>query len=138
MLFTYSMYLLINNKKERNENTDLLTLVLNEKYTLLGIFILNWMMLYFGYKSETGGMNTKVAVFLGFIPFALMFYIIYEKYAKHSDIGSSTFIFFVSVWALYGVAALMSYKVKNTIYNIIDVFSKNFFGLFLAYMVVYQ
>jgi hypothetical protein len=30
----------------------------------------------------------------------------------------------------------MSYTIKNTGYNILDVFAKNFFGLFLAYIVV--
>jgi hypothetical protein len=29
----------------------------------------------------------------------------------------------------------MSYTVKNTGYNILDIFAKNFFGVFLAYIV---
>lgn len=138
MLFTYSMYLLINQKKEEDEAHDLWTLVKNEKYFLAGIFLLNWSMLYYGYMSETGEMETKSAVFLGFIPFILMFYVIYERYAKHTSIGTKTFIFFTVVWGLYGLAALMSYKVKNVMYNILDLFSKNFFALFLAYMVVFR
>ena len=138
MLFTYSMYMLITKKKEGDEAHDLWTLVKSEKYTLAGIFLLNWSMLYFGYMSETGAMETKMAVFLGFIPFFLMFYVIYVKYAQHTSIGNKTFIFFTVVWGLYGLAALKSYKVKNVMYNILDLFSKNFFALFLAYMVVFR
>ena len=137
MLFTYSMYLLIQKKKENSESHDLLTLVAEEKYVLAGIMLLNWCMLFFGFMSETGKMGTNWAVFLGFIPFALMFYLIYENYAKYSQLGQTTFVYFVVVWALYGVAALMAYKLKNTLYNILDVFAKNFFGLFLAYKVVF-
>jgi len=33
------------------------------------------------------------------------------------------------------VFALTSYTIKNTGYNILDIFAKNFFGLFLAYVV---
>jgi hypothetical protein len=137
MLFTYSMYLLIQKKKEDNEPHDLLTLVKDQKYVLAGIMLLNWCMLFFGFMSETGKMGTNLAVSLGFIPFALMFYLIYENYAKYSQLGQSTFVYFVLVWGLYGVAALMAYKLKNTLYNILDVFSKNFFGLFLAYKVAF-
>ena len=138
MLFTYSMYILINNKKAKNETHDLLTLVMEEKYTLAIIFLLNWAMLYFGYKSETGQMDSKTSVVLGFIPFTIMFYIIYNSYSKYTTLGTATFVYIVTIWGLYGIAALLSYKVKNVLYNILDIFSKNFFGLFLAYIVVFR
>ena len=83
-------------------------------------------------------MNVKLSTFLGFIPFTIMFYIIYEKYSKYTTIGITTFYYFAFIWSLYGVAALMSYEVKNIMYNILDLFSKNFFGLFLAYVLIYQ
>jgi bacteriorhodopsin len=38
---------------------------------------------------------------------------------------------------VYGIAALLPYNVKNAMYNILDLFAKNFFGIFLAY-VLYQ
>lgn len=138
MLFTYSMFVLINQKMANNEPHDLFTIVLEEKFTLASIMIFNWLMLWFGYMSETGKIGTVLAVCLGFVPFVAMFYIIYEKYAKHTSVGQTTFYYFVAVWALYGFAALTSYKVKNVLYNILDLFAKNFFGLFLAYMVVFS
>ena len=44
------------------------------------------------------------------------------------------FYWFVVVWGMYGVFAVMSYTIKNTGYNILDIFSKNVFGIFLAYV----
>lgn len=138
MLFTYIMYLLIAKKKEKHEPHDVLTLVLQEKYTVATVLILNWAMLCFGFLGETGKMNTTVSTLVGFIPFLAMFYTIYVNYAKYTPIGNSTFIYFVIVWGLYGFAALMNYKIKNVMYNILDLFAKNFFGLFLAYVVAFR
>ena len=138
MLFTYSMYLLITKKIEEKKEHTLFDSINHEKYTLLSIILLNWLMLFFGYIGEIGKMSVNLSTFLGFIPFTMMFYIIYEKYAKHSSLGINTFIYFVSVWGLYGVAALMSYEVKNIMYNILDLFAKNFFALFLAYVLIYK
>jgi len=138
MLFTYMMYTNILKKKENNESHPLMTLVLEEKYTIALVFVLNWLMLLCGFLGETGKLPTNLSTALGFIPFIAMFYIIYTKYAKFTKIGSSTFVYFVSIWAVYGVAALMNYNVKNVMYNILDLFSKNFFALFLAYMVAFR
>jgi bacteriorhodopsin len=138
MLFTYSMYLLIVKKIEENQDHTLIDSVYDEKYTLLTIVLLNFLMLFFGYLGELGKMSVKLSTFLGFIPFIIMFYIIYENYAKHTSLGVNTFIYFVSVWGLYGVAALMNYEVKNIMYNILDLFAKNFFALFLAYVLIYK
>ena len=138
MLFTYSMYLLIVKKIEENKKHTLFDVVDSEKYTLLIIILLNWLMLFFGYIGELGKMSVQLSTFLGFIPFIIMFYIIYENYAKHTELGVNTFIYFVSVWGLYGVAALMKYEVKNIMYNILDLFAKNFFALFLAYVLIYR
>ena len=138
MLFTYSMYLLIVKKIEENKKHTLFDVVDSEKYTLLIIILLNWLMLFFGYIGELGKMSVQLSTFLGFIPFIIMFYIIYENYAKHTELGVNTFIYFVSVWGLYGVAALMKYEVKNIMYNILDLLAKNFFALFLAYVLIYR
>jgi bacteriorhodopsin len=58
--------------------------------------------------------------------------LIYENYAKYSTVGRITFWYFSGIWGLYGIASVLSYKYKNIFYNILDLFSKNFFGIFLA------
>lgn len=91
--------------------------------------------------GEIGYLNTYISVALGFIPFVLNF-----KYIKDTFLPSCPedkqknylFYWFVFFWSLYGVFAITTYKIKNTGYNILDIFAKNFFGLFLAYIVTVQ
>jgi bacteriorhodopsin len=89
-------------------------------------------MLFFGYLAEKGFTDFITGAILGFVPFIVMFKMIYEHYAKESTIGRITFAYFVGVWALYGFASLFPYTYKNIFYNILDLFSKNVFGIFLA------
>lgn len=133
MLFTYSIYLL----HMKGVSDDLYTLVDQHKYVLGTILLLNWVMLWVGYLSEIGKLDARISTPIGFVPFAIMFYLIYENYAKYSSTGTTTFVYFTLIWGLYGVAALMNYTVKNVMYNILDLFSKNFFALFLAYLLIY-
>ena len=73
-----------------------------------------------------------ISVFLGFIPFLLYFYIIYKKYVS---INSSLFYYFFIFWSFYGIAAVLPYTMKNNGYNILDLFAKNFFGIYLTYLI---
>jgi hypothetical protein len=91
------------------------------------------MMLLFGYLGETS-LIPALGVSLGFIPFFIYYYIIYEKYALLTNDGSILFFYFLFFWSLYGIVAVLPYKLKNMCYNILDLFAKNFFGLFLTYL----
>lgn len=104
---------------------------------IIKIVFLNAAMLFFGLIGELGYLNPYLSTGLGFIPFALNF-----KYIKDTFLPSSEDIFknvvfywFLVSWSLYGVFAVTNYTTKNVGYNILDLFSKNFFGLFLAYIV---
>jgi hypothetical protein len=92
-------------------------------------------MLLFGYLGEVSVIPVLLGVSLGFIPFLIYYYIIYEKYAVLSDDGLKMFFYFFIFWSLYGVAAVLPYKLKSMWYNILDLFAKNFFGLFLTYLI---
>jgi len=100
------------------------------------VFVLNFLMLYFGYLGETGVIPIKKSVILGFIPFLLYYKKIYDSLIKNKNVKPFTkkiFFYFFLIWSIYGVAALFPYKTKNIFYNILDLFSKNLFGLFLVY-----
>jgi|LauGreSuBDMM15SN_2_FD.fasta_scaffold06265_1 hypothetical protein len=115
-------------------NTTLIDYLTENIWVFIPIFILNWLMLFFGYLGEIGKLGTRTSVGLGFIPFILYFFIIYNKFAKYSSFyGKLLYWVFFTVWSLYGVAALFSYYWKNIFYNILDLFAKNFFGLLLVY-----
>jgi hypothetical protein len=104
------------------------------------VWILNWMMLGFGLIGELGWMDARISAVIGFVPFVLYYYIIYKTFIENKNVSSeqrNVFYYFLIVWSLYGVAALLPYNAKNTMYNILDLFAKNFFGLFLVY-ILYQ
>lgn len=123
-LIAYLMYV-----KQPHMNLDMLY----QEWLPMGIVVLlNALMLWCGYLGEIGQMPVLQSVTLGFLPFFLYFYIIYDRYVTTD---SSLFYYFVVVWALYGVAAMLPYGSKNAMYNVLDLFSKNFFGLFLGYLI---
>jgi hypothetical protein len=133
MLITLSAYL-DHDGKTSNRLTDFLS---NNTGSIVKIVILNALMLLFGLISELGFLNPYIATALGFIPFALNFNYIKGTFLKSQEdnFKNAVFYWFVFFWALYGVFAVMSYTTKNTGYNILDIFAKNFFGVFLAYIV---
>jgi hypothetical protein len=133
MLLTYTVYLIYMKAQEENKDSGSVKSIIKENWKTLGwIFILNWVMLMFGFLGEMNVLSTLTANILGFIPFFVYFYIIYNKYAKDFALGRITFYLFSGAWFLYGIAAFFPYKMKNVSFNILDLFSKNFFGIFLA------
>jgi hypothetical protein len=137
MLITLIFYLIFLHHK-RNDTTDKLEFfnLFKENFNnILYILSLNWLMLLFGYLAEINIIPVLLGVTLGFIPFLIYYYIIYKNYALLSDDGFMVYFYFLFFWSLYGVAALLPYKTKNMLYNILDLFAKNFFGLFLVYII---
>ena len=139
MLITLMVYLIYLGNKNNNIDTTGMTLfgtLKDNMDTVSKIITLNWLMLLFGYMGEVKILSTVAGVLMGFIPFLIYYYIIYYKYATQSSTGLKIFWYFFFFWSIYGIAALLPYNVKNAIYNILDLFAKNFFGIFLAYIVI--
>ena len=116
---------------KNNVDLDFLTIFSKEFYTIVSILILNWLMLLFGYLGEIKAIPVMIGVGLGFIPFFIYYYLIYTNYGTNQ-----LFYYFFLIWSLYGVVAVLPYKTKNMCYNILDLFSKNFFGIFLTYLIL--
>jgi bacteriorhodopsin len=135
MLITLIVYL-IYLKDKTDKHLDLYTVVSDNFDKILKVVLLNWLMLFFGYLGEEKIMPTLLGVTLGFIPFLIYYYIIFENYVSFHNYGWNLFLYFFFFWSLYGVVAVMPYYAKNTFYNILDLFSKNFFGLFLSYIII--
>jgi len=132
MLITLSGFL----KHDGSTTTRLADFVYNNSASIVKIVGLNATMLFCGLLGEFGYLSPYVSTALGFIPFALNFNHIKERFLPPEDkLKNFLFYWFVFFWALYGVFALMSYTTKNTGYNILDIFAKNFFGLFLAHII---
>lgn len=132
MLITLSG--LLNHNSE--SPTRLIDFIYNNGTSIAKIVLLNAAMLICGIVGEFGYLSPYVSTALGFVPFALNFKYIKDTFLPSSDtLKNLLFYWFVFFWALYGICAIMSYKYKNAGYNILDIFSKNFFGVFLAYII---
>jgi len=136
MLISLICYLIFLEHKNNNTayKLNFFKLINKEFNTIITVVLLNCAMLLFGYLGETSAIPLLLGVSLGFIPFLIYYYIIYKKYALLSNDGIKLYFYFFIFWSLYGIVAVLPYKIKNTCYNILDLFSKNFFGLFLTYL----
>ena len=139
MLVNLIFCLIFYQYKDNNiiDKFNLLNLFNKEFYSIITILLFNLLMLLFGYLTEISLITLSLGVTLGFLPFLFYYYIIYNKYTILSKDGYKIFFYFFIVWSLYGITAILPYKIKNTFYNILDLFSKNFFGLFLSYLIYY-
>jgi hypothetical protein len=137
MLITLISYLLFLQAKvtHQTHNLTLTSIFKNNYQTLIPILCLNWLMLLFGYLGEIKVLSLFYSVMLGFIPFLIYYIMIYKNYVVHNSTGFKIFIYFFFFWSLYGIAALLPYYTKNILYNILDLFAKNFFGIFLVYII---
>ena len=148
-LICYMIFLRTNDENSKNIETiqPMQETEKNEKYSVLDMFNI---MLLFGYLGEINVIPVTWAILIGFIPFVIYYYIIYVKFVKVNDshltgdnpaitnINTTIlklFLYFVFFWSLYGLIGFLPYYIKNTLYNIIDLFSKNFFGLLLSYLI---
>jgi len=106
-----------------------------EKIDVSIIIFLNALMLLFGFLGEIKYLDVQLSLILGFIPFILYYYLIYKKLEiNNQNINKQLlFWFYFIFWSLYGVAAGLEYNLKNAMYNILDLFAKNLFGIFLFF-----
>ena len=121
---------------DKDKNSNLYNYIQKNKYFIIKIIVLNLIMLLFGLAGELKYLDYDSAIILGFIPFIYYFKLIHDKYIteKTSSENINTYWFYFIIWSLYGIVAFLSYEYKNSAYNIIDLFSKNFFSVFLVYL----
>ena len=144
MLVTLVAYIIYLNsdKGKGNESLSLLQILRENAAPIAQILGLNWLMLLFGYLGEVGVIPLVAGVALGFVPFIAYFYIMYERFIANdativiNSTSMKIYAYFLVFWSLYGIVAVLPYALKNTIYNVLDLFSKNFFGLFLSYLII--
>ena len=105
--------------------------------TFLIILVLNYLMLGYGYAGELNLISKKLATLLGFVFFIMLYGFVYFKYLYKQFNFDNQMIFwaFTTFWAIYGIVYLLDEETKNIGYNILDLFSKCFVGIFFwAYL----
>lgn len=137
MLITLMAYLDIDVDK----SISLWEFLQTHRTNIFLVVALNALMLLFGFFSELYPMHQLILVGLGCIPFIMYFYLIYKTYLQKDkpDVHpvftrQNIFWYFAIIWSLYGIFALLPYVLKNTLCNILDLFSKNGFGIMLVYI----
>lgn len=135
MLLTTIIFMEYIHKKGNGDPITVMGFLRENQSNIVKIFTYNWGMLLCGFLAEIGVMDPRVGLPLGFIFFGICFHLIYEQYARHTETGKRLWTFLVGVWSLYGVAAYMGSRTKNTMYNILDIVSKNFYGLYLYHYI---
>ena len=135
MLISMIAYFQYNNTKNNLINLNLVNLIKSNYNNIAKILTYNFGMLLTGYLYEINLSNVFTTFIIGFIFFILLFLQLYINFAIKSKKNTIIFFLMLIIWSLYGFAILFNYKVKNALYNILDLFSKNFYGLFLSYLI---
>jgi len=101
-------------------------------FSFLFILACNYGMLGMGYLGEIGFFSKLNANIYGFGFFTMLYGFIYKEllYKKSNSDNNLLFWAFVILWSLYGVFYLMDTTTQIVGYNILDLFSKCFVGIF--------
>jgi sensory rhodopsin len=107
-------------------------------YTIIAIFFCNWMMLIQGYFGEDafGILDKNFAWITSFIFFVAIFALLYFKILRKKDNKPSMikyilFSYFFILWLCYGLIYKLEERQRNIYLNLLDTFSKGFFGFFI-------
>lgn len=138
MLFsTASYYAYLDATEQKQEKPfSILSFYQENSHWIWLMFICNALMLWFGYLQEIGKISLVWSSFLGYLGLLGSFGILYKQFVAKTPQQQGLFWFMFIVWSLYGVAAALPSREKNISYNVLDIFAKNFYGLFLGYLIV--
>jgi bacteriorhodopsin len=138
MLFSTASYYGYLDRREEDgkEPFSVVTFWKENSNWILLMFLCNALMLWFGYLQEIGILSIVWSSILGYVSLLGSFGILYKQFVSKTPQQQGLFYFMFSVWSLYGIAAMLQNKEKNIFYNVLDIFAKNFYGLFLGYLLV--
>ncbi len=148
LLVSLSLFSLFNNiyydpKKSELEKYDHLKKYdinfIKQEYgdIFLKIFTANTLMLIFGFLGEINFLNKYISLTIGLFFFTLSFKYIFDNFIQFNYINYITLSIFIFIWLLYAVAFLLDFNTKNIAYNLLDLISKNCFGIFLFFYLYY-
>jgi bacteriorhodopsin len=136
MLFSTAAYYgyLESKESQIDKPFSVLTFFKDNSNLIWLMFLMNAFMLLFGYLQEIGMLSIVWSSILGYAGLAGAFGVLYSFASKVPQQQGLFWLMFIA-WSLYGVAAMFSSVKKNIAYNVLDIFAKNFYGLFLSYLI---
>ena len=135
MLLTTIIYMKYNTVV-KTASLTVSKIIVDEQNNLFTILSYNALMLLCGLIAEIYSNYSKILIPLGFYFFYKLFYTIYDRFVLNNIINIRLFIFITIIWSLYGVAAMMTTHVKNICYNILDIISKNFYEIYIFWIML--
>ena len=135
LLFIYLNQQELKHEEPPEENNKE-TLFVNNTRKFIPLIVYNNLMLLCGFMGEKGVLSKKYSFSLGFFFFFLSFYYLYQGFAMYSPTSTNVFYVIATIWALYGFSHLLPKIEKNVAYNILDLISKNLFGVFMVYLIL--
>ena len=116
------------------DNTNTLGTLVESEYLFYFLSVLgfNWLMLTFGLLVELDATTRpNTFLFLGTVSFIASFVSLLNGFVGQNVLGAGLVLFMYIVWGMYGIAATFDTVRKNVAYNLLDIVSKNFYGVFL-------
>lgn len=120
------------NDSTTKELPTLQSFLMNQWKPIVWILLCNVWMLSMGLLQELGAIDIITSTLFGFLGFIGLFSSIWVKYAHNHKINKYLWYYMSSTWSIYGVAPFFSNITKNSIFNLLDIVSKNFYSVFLT------
>lgn len=136
MLISTTFFMRYLASKPLNQTMTIKNIMKTNWVELLKIGVSNVFMLLFGFLAEINIITRTNGLIFGSLAFLYTFYVIYSEFVDNNNTNKILFYTMFTIWSLYGVAYLFPYITKNTMYNYLDVVSKNFYGLFIYYFIL--
>jgi len=97
---------------------------------IVTIVVLDWLMLWAGYLGETHQINRPMADIVGFVPFFVIFYMLYRTFINgKSKANIILYGVYFCIWIMYGILYMFNEKIMNTYFNILDAIAKAFVAI---------
>jgi bacteriorhodopsin len=135
MLVSMFSYLLYEEQLEKNPNGPPIRvsdIIKNNAETVTRIIVSNFAMLSVGYLYEIGQISKQVSFAYGLLFLVNTFSIMYSEAGRKSRTGRIFILIMFLLWSIYGIAFILPTVRKNSIFNITDLFSKNFFEVYIT------
>lgn len=136
MLISTTFFMRYLASKSLNQMITIKNIIKTNWIELLKIGVSNVFMLLFGFLAEINIITRTNGLIFGSLAFLYTFYVIYSEFVDNNNTNKILFYTMFTIWSLYGVAYMFPYITKNTVYNYLDVVSKNFYGLFIYYFIL--
>ena len=113
--------------------------ILNKDYKkLISIFLSNFFMLFIGYLGEKNVLSKWFSISFGFIFLFITYFLIFLFYVKNNNFNFYIVLINFIIWSIYGYSFMQSYTLKNNLYNILDIFSKNITAIFIFFYLLFS